>query len=271
MPGNPYSQNSNAPHNPYTSGGYEKAKVRKLVLVLVGVLAAIAIVTLVVQFSRPESQQSKYIKSATAAARKQIPNAKVKSIKVAGGFALAIVNDPTAEGQANAGNQTYFKVNADGSMTQLANGSSFGPLDLLGLGIPLATQSQLIGSSVGKVKQNLVEQCGYSGGVPGYSGFDGSFSPDEWQIDSATLSDLEQAVSNTIVSQNAGATSSKKVICVNAIQKNSNATTDIKTYISTFTVQVQFVTGDGTITSHMLSFAIGPNHYHSYMLDGNSI
>jgi len=273
MSWDPYSQNSNGTHNnPYTPGGYEKAKLRKLLLIVVGVLAAIAITTLVVHLSRPESQQSKYIKSATAAARKQIPHAKVKNLNVAGGFALAIVSDPTATGQANAGNTTLFKLNKDGSMTQIANGSSFDPIDLLGLGIPLATQAKLTESSTGQVRQNLADVCGYNGGsVPGYIGFEGSFSPDGWQIDSATLIGLEKVLSKAISNQNVAAKPGNAVICVNATRKNSNAVTDTKTYISTFTLQVQFVTSNGALTTHTLTFATGPNYYRNYALDGVDI
>jgi hypothetical protein len=272
MPQDVYSQNSNGTYdNSYTSSGYEKSKLRKTLLIVVGLFATIGIIALVVHFSQPESQQSKYIKSATAAARKQIPNAKVTNVKVAGGFALAIVSDPTADGQARAGNTTVFKVNKDGSMKQLANGSYFSPIDLLGLGVSLTTQVKLTGNSMGQVKQTLANQCDYNGGnTPGYSGFDGSFSPGEWQIDSATLSGLEQTLSDTI-SNSIETKPGKAVVCVNATQKNSNATTDMKTYVSTFTLQVQFITGDGTLTTHALTFATGPNHYRNYTLDGHTI
>jgi hypothetical protein len=268
-----YSQNSNgANYNPYTPGGDEKTKLRKILLIAVGVLASIAIIALVVHFSQSESQQSKYIKSATAAVRKQIPNAKVTNVKVGGGFAIATVSDPTTESRTNIVNTAVLKVNQDGSMTQIANGSSFSPLNLLELGIPLTTQASLTGSDVGQVKQTLADQCGYDGGsVPGYSGFDGSFSPGGWQIDAATLDRLEQALSDTFSNTNAEAKAGKAVICVDASKKNSNATTDKKTYISTFTLQVQFVTADGTLTKHTLTFAIGPKYYRNYTLDGHDI
>lgn len=272
MSEDPYSQSNNQTYNNlYTSGGYEKAKLIKLLLIVAGVLAASIILVLSIQFLKPESQQDKYTKSATAAAKKQTPNAKVRDVKVAGGFALAIVSDPSAEGQASAGNTTVFKVNKDGSMIQIANGSSFSPLDLLELDIPLPTQAKLTGSSIGQVKQRLADQCGNEDNAPGYSGFDGSFNPGEWQIDSATLIGLEQALSNAISNQNAKAKPSKAVICVNATQKNSNATTDKTTYISTFTLQVQFVNSDGTLSTHVVTFAVGPNYYRNYTLDGHDI
>ena len=271
MPWDPDLQNNNQIYNnPYAPDGYEKAKLRKLLLIVVGVFLTITIVIVIVHLSIPESQQSKYTKSATAAARKHTPNAKVKNVNVADGFAIAIVSDPAAEGQANSGNTTVFRVNKDGSMVQIANGSSFGPVDLLGLGIPLATQAKLTGSSVGQVKQNLANQCGYSAGIIGYIGFDGSFNPGGWQIDSATLSGLEQKLSPAI-NQNFNTKPGTSVICVNATQKNSNTTTDKTTYISTFTLQVQFITDDGTLTTHTVTFAVGPNYYHNYTLDGHNI
>jgi hypothetical protein len=269
MPWDPDLPNNNQVYNnPSTPGGYEKARLRKLLLIAVGVFLAITIIIVVAYLSQPGSQQSKHTKSATAAAKKHTPNAKVRNVKVAGGFALAIVSDPTAEGQASAGNTTVFKVNKDGSMVQIANGSSFSPLDLLELGIPLATQAELTGSHIGQVEQNLANQCGYDEGALGFDGFDGSFSPGGWQIDAATLSNLEQKLSSIISSQDVSA---NPVICVNATQNNSNATTDKTTYISTFTLQVQFITNNGTLTTHTVTFAIGPNYYRNYTLDGHNI
>jgi hypothetical protein len=272
MPWDPDLQNNNQVYNnTYTPGGYEKARLRKLLLIVVGVILAIIILIFIVHLSTPESQQSKYTKSATVAARKQTPDAKVSNVKVADGFAIATVSDPAAEGQANAGNTTVFRVNKNGSMVQLAIGSSFSPLDLLGLGIPLATQAKLSGSDIGHVKQNLAAQCGYSDGIIGYIGFDSSFNPDGWQIDAAALSGLEQKLSYVINNENANMKPDMKVICVDATRKNSNDATNITTYISTFTLQVQFVSDNGTLTTHTVIFAVGPNYYHNYTLDGHDI
>jgi hypothetical protein len=271
MPWDTDLQNNNQINNPYTSGGYEKAKLRKILFIVVGIFLTITILIVVVVLSIPESQQSKYTKSATVAAKKKTPDAQVKNVKVADGFAISIVSDPSADSQASAGNTTIFRVNKDGSMTQIANGSYFSPLDLLGLGIPLATQAKLTGKNIGFVEQNLATQCGYSQGIVGYNGFDGSFSPGGWQIDSATLSSLEQKLSNTINNQNDNLTPDMKVICVNATRNNSNDTIDKTTYISTFTLQLQFVTANGTLSTHTLTFAIGPKYYRSYTLDGNNI
>lgn len=269
----PHLQSSNETnHNPYTPGGYEKTKLKKLLLIVVGVLAAIAIIAFVVHLSLPESQQSKYTKSATAAARKVTPNAVASNVKVAGGFALATVSNPTAVGQSNAGNLTIFKVNKDGSMTQIANGSSFSPIDLLGLGIPLATQAVLTGHNLTQTQQNLAATCGYSGGsAPGYIGFNGSFNPGGWQIDAGTLDGIEQALTAAIGNKNAQAGSGGKVICVNATRDKSNFSTDKQTYISTFTLELQFITSNGTISTHTFTFAIGFNHYLNYTLDGQKI
>ncbi len=268
MPWDPNLQNNNLTNNnPYTAGGYEKAKLKKLLMIAVGVILIIVIAILLI----PQSQQSKYTNSATAAARKQIPDATVSNLKVAGGFAIAVVSDPSAEGQANSGNTTVFKVNKDGSMVQLANGSSFTPLDLLKLGIPLATRAELTGSSTETVTQNLEAQCGFSQGTVGYIGFDGSFNPGGWQIDSATLSSLEQKISGVINEQNTNQKPNTQVICVSASQKNSNEAIDKTTYVSTFTLQVQFVTDNGTLTTHTITFAIGPNYYRNYTLDGHDI
>src|SRR5487761_1774103 len=103
MSWDPDLQNNNQIYNnSYTPSGYEKAKLRKLLLIVLGVFLTIIILIFIVLLSIPESQQSKYTDSATVAARKHTPNAKVKDVKVAGGFAIATVSDPVAKGQANA-------------------------------------------------------------------------------------------------------------------------------------------------------------------------
>lgn len=261
-------------NNPYISGGYEKSKLRIiLVIVAVCVLACMGVIALLTHSSPPKSTPDKNTQSATAAARKKTPNAKVSNVKVADGFAISTVQDPTATGQASAGNVTLFKVNKDGSMTQIASGSYFSPIDMLGLGIPLATQAKLTGQSLDQVQQNLAQLCGYDGSnTPGYFGFDGSFSPGGWQIDATTLDSLEQALTGVLSQQNdAAQQQANVVVCVNATRENSNFTTSTQTYISTFTLQLQFITADGTVTTHMFTFATGPNYYRSYTLDGQKI
>lgn len=284
MSWNPFSRNDNEVYNnpyasegyesnPYTSSGYEKSKLRIILIIVAAfVLVSIGVIALIMHFSSPKSTQDKYTQSATAAARKNTPNAKVSNLKVAGGFAMSTVQDPTADGQANAGNVTIFKVNKDGSMTQIANGSSFSPIDLLGLGIPLATQAELTGKSVSQIQLDLANLCGYDGSdTPGYLGFDSSFNPGGWQIDASTLDGIEQALTSVLSGKNSQAQQGKMVICVNATRENSNRSTDAKTYISTFTLQLQFITTDGTLTTHMFTFAIGPNYYRNYTLDGQQI
>lgn len=272
MPWDPDLQNNNQiGNNQYTAGGYDKAKLRKVILIVASVIFTIVILVLLVHLAIPESQQSKYTQSATLAARKHTPNAKVTNIKVADGFAIATVSDPSAIGQSNSGNTTIFKVNQDGSMVQIATGSSFSPLDLLGLGIPLSTQAKLTGSNIQQVKQNLANFCGYSDGTIGYTGFDGSFNPGGWQIDSATLGILEEKLSHAINNLNISASSGNLIICAQATLKNSNLTTDKTTFNSIFSLQVQFVTADGTLTTHTVTFSIGANDYRSYTLDGQNI
>jgi hypothetical protein len=267
MPWNSYSQSNNgAGDDLYTRGGYEKKKVR-IVVIIVCVLVLTVVLASVLQ-----SRQDEPTRSATAAARKVTPNAVVSNLKVDGGFAVSTVSSPTASGQGKSGNITVFKVNSDGSMTQIANGSSFSPLDLLGLGIPLSTQAKLTGQTASQVQQALANTCDYTGGnAPGYSGFNGLFNPGGWEIDPSTLDDLEQALSATISNKNNQLSGDQKIICVNAIRENSNFTVDTQTYISTFTLELQFITGNGAITTHTFTFSIGPNYYRSYTLDGQKI
>jgi hypothetical protein len=274
---NPFSQNrdggaSNIAYTP--GGGYEKrSKLAMIIILVVGIIVGISILVLGIQFFLAKSEQAKITNSATTAASKHTPSAQVSNVKVADGYALAIVSDPNATSQANAGNTTIFKVNKDGSMVQIANASYFSPIDLLVLGIPLATQAKLTGNTVSQVQQTLADACNYntSGDTPGYSGFDGSFNPGGWQIDSGALNDIEQTLTTAIASKNSGVNSDKKIICVNVSQNNSDTKTDLQTYISTFTLELQFITSDGTLTTHTFNFSVGPRNYRSYILDGQAI
>lgn len=267
MPWNPFSQNNNkTTADLYTQSGYEKKKL-VAVAIIIGVLIGVVVVTVVVQ-----SRRDRYTRAATAAARKETPNAKAKDVRVAGGFAIATVSDSTAESQIRSGNMTIFKVHEDGSMTQIASGSSFSPIDLLELGIPLTAQAELTVTDINQVKQDLANACDYSGAnAPGYNGFGGSFEPDNWQIDSGTLANLEQVLSAAVGDKNAVAKPEEKVICIKATRENSTVTTDMKTYISTFTLKLEFITGDGVLTTHPFTFSIGPNYYRNYTLDGQKI
>lgn len=272
MSRNLFSRNSNEIYRTaYTPGGYDKAKLRKI-LIVVTVCVLISVGVVLTALLLPQSEQSKYTKSATEAVRKNNPNAEASDVKVAGGFAIAIVKDPTDQGQSKAGSVTVFRVNKDDSMVQLATGSSFNPIDLLGLGIPLATQAKLTARNTDQVKQDLVNTCGYNGdGLPSYRGFIGSFDPNGWQIDATTLDVLQQSLAAKIASGNVKAKPGKNIICVNAIHTGSSATTDSKTYASTFTLRAQFITSDGTLTDHSITFTIGPRYYRSYMLDGQKL
>ncbi len=257
-------------NNQVSSPSYDHNEYGKKRLLVTAVLLACAIVLIAVVIFLLNGGQDNYTKSATAAAKKVIPDAKVNSLKVAGGFAMASVSSPSSNGQAKSGIVTIFKVNKDGSMTQIANGSSFSPIDLLELGIPLSTQAELTGQKLSQIQQNLESMCGYSGGnVPGYIGFNGSFNPDGWQIDATTLDGLEQSLTAEISNNNAKAQSGEKVVCVSATRDKSNVITDKKTYISTFTLQVQFIMANGETTTHTLTFSNG--HYRSYALDGQKI
>lgn len=148
-----FTQNDNNLYDDhYTPNGYDKSKVKKILLIIIGVFILLGVIALIIQLSTHQTKQDKYTQSASAAAKKQTPNAKVSDVRVADGFAIAIVSDPTANNQANGGNTTIFKVNKDDSMSQIASGSYLNPIDLLNMGIPLATQAKLKNSSLDMIK-----------------------------------------------------------------------------------------------------------------------
>ncbi|HEX5395292.1 MAG TPA: hypothetical protein VFW52_03020 [Candidatus Saccharimonadales bacterium] len=269
----PYQDNSSGINSdPNTTGEFKNTNRKKPLLITVGILAAVLLIVFAVYLSLFSGGQDKNTKAATDAARKATPNAEVSNLKVADGFAIATVSDPTAKGQAISGYSTVFKVNNDGSMTQLAKGSDFNPINLLELGIPLATQAKLSGRNLAQVQQDLTSSCGYNGGnSPGYYGFHASFKPDGWQIDATTFDGLEKALTSTISKKNAAAKEGEKIVCINAIREKSGYTTNMKTYTRTFALGLQFITGNGTATDHKFTFAIGPSTYRSYTLDGHKI
>lgn len=263
MPENTFSQSDNE----------EKRLARvRMVAVVCGVVIVVGLLVLTTSFIIGKVRQDKSIKAATTAAKKYTPNPKITNLKIAGGFALATVSDSTVDGPANADNIAVFKVNKDGSMKQIAVNIFFNPLELLELGIPLKTQAKLTEKSLEKTQLALANSCNYSGSsAPGYIGFDDSFNPDGWEIDAATLDGLQQALTTVISNKNASAEFGKKTICIKATRENSNVTTDMKTYISTFTLKLRFITHDGVITNHIFTFATGPNYYRNYTLDGQQI
>ena len=258
--------NNNAQDN--SSYPASKQKNQMMVIFVLLIVLVVGVTIIVALLNRPD----KHTQSATEAARKEIPNAEVKDVRVAGGFATATVSDPTSGSQILDGNVMIFKVSEDGSMTQIANGNSFTPIDLLALDIPLKTQAELLETDLSQITQNLAGTCGYGkGDAPGYYGFDGYFEPDRWQIDSGTLDDIQQVLTTKITNDNSTVEYNDKTICVNATGDNSNVTTDMKTYISTFTLDLEFISGGGEITTRTFTFSIGPNYYHAYTLDGRKL
>lgn len=261
------SSPSNNEVNGYTYTQNKPAKNKVLIVVLLVILLVAVTVTAVI-LNRPD----KLTRSALDAARKETPNARVREVRASGGFARAIVSDPTAESQIKAGNVTYFRVNNDESMTQIATGSSFSPIDLLDMGIPLQAQAEITGISLDKAIKNLSDACGYSdSGDPGYAEFGGSFDPDGWQIDSGTLSNIKRVLSASFAERGVEADSNSNVVCVIATNNKSDAKTDLKTYISTFSLELNFVDNKGTVSKHAFVFSIGPSYFKSYTLDGREL
>lgn len=264
---NNYQQNNSGMDNMPST---QKTPNKKLVFILVvfGIILCSALIIFAVRKDTPNSDVDK----AKAAARKEIPNAEAKQVIVADGFAMAIVYVPKDKSQLGSGNTTIFRVNEDGSMTYITSGSYFSPIDLLGLGIPLKTQAKLRETELSDVKQELANTCNYGyDNKPGFSGFDGSFNPDGWQIDSASLDGITQTLDTVIEANNARSKYDDKVVCINTQIKGSNVGVDKTTFASTFTLKLQFITGNGVITDHDFTFNDGPIYSRIYTLDGQKI
>lgn len=264
---NQYQQNNSGLNNlPYT----QNTRNKKLILALIAV--AIVLCAGFIVFIVSNNGSSSDADRAKAAARKEIPNAEVKQVVVADGFAMATVYVPKDKSQLGSGNTTIFKVNKDGSMVYITSASYFSPVDLLGFGIPFETQAKLRETDVNSIGQELANSCNYNyDNTPGYSGFEGSFNPDGWQIDSASLEGITQALNTVVESSNSSKETADKTFCVNAIIKGSDVSVDKTTYASTFMLKLQFITGNGVITDHNFTFSDGPIYSRSYTLDGQKI
>lgn len=212
----------------------------------------------------PNSDEEK-IKIAT---RKEIPNAEVKQVIIAGDFASAIVFVPKDPSQLGAGNSAYFTKNSDSSFTYIASGSYFNPIDLLGFGIPIDTQSKLTQTSIDTVKYNLSNSCNYhDGGVPGFINFNNSFNPDGWQIDASSMDYIHQVLGSHLSSINSDKEFDNRIICVNALKEDSLIEFNEVTFTSTFKLKLQFITGNGVTTIHNFSFTDDPAPTRVFTLD----
>jgi hypothetical protein len=264
---------------PYTNetNSYQQTdrqpKGNKIAIAIIAVVLSLVTIVVVIM-----GRTDKYTQSALAAARKVTPNAKVRDVKVSDGFAVATVSDPTGEGELRTGVLTYFKVNDDESMTQIASGNTPLPISLLELGISISTQADLNGSSVDDVMQNLTNECDFSENdsvgyedSTGYAGFDGSFDPDGWQIDAGTLDHIKQVLNASLAEQSKGSSSNSSVVCVIATNNKSDVKTDTETYISTFSMELNFVDTKGDVSRHDFAFSIGPRYFRSYSLDGRNL
>ena len=247
-------------------------QVQRIVIIATASLLGLALIILVIFSFIPANNTNKITRAAIEAAQAVTPDATVEDVVVADGFAMALVSDPHTDSQGSAGNRTFFSVAKDGSMKQIISGSDFNPITLLELSIPLETQAKLRGQPITELRYALASSCGYADDMqPGYIGFGGTFQPDDWQIDAATLTGLQRALSQHLTTKNKATTVDKRVICVDATRENSNVTTDTATYISTFTLQTLFITGAGETSPHTITFAIGPKNYHKYTIDDKEI
>lgn len=261
-----YQQNNGGINTPVT----QNTRNKKLIIILVIVSFVLCAIFAMFIFSQGESNDLE--DKAAAAAREVIPNAEAKQVIVADGFAMAIVYVPKDESQLGAGNTSVFKVNEDGSMTYLASASYFSPIDLLEFGIPLETQAKLRETDVSNIKKELANLCDYGYyDTPGFSGFEGSFNPDGWQIDSASLEGITSVLGGVIETNNANKNYDDKVICINTELEGSDISVDETTFASTFTLKFQFITGNGVITDHLFTFSDGPVYSRIYTLDGQTL
>ncbi len=226
------------------------------------------------------SKSSRYYKAALAAARKSDgQDTTISDLKVAEGFAVATILN---ESKSPQGYLAIFKVRSVRSMTVIASGSQIDPIELVELHMPFATQVKLTWVGSEESLRNYVAGEGeYAGeSTHGYSGFDGSFGPNGWEIDAGTFDSMEAALSKAIHKRNAQANASEKTIDVDAaykLNRDSKITVNKTTYSETFTLKLVFVSAIGTFTEHTLKATQHPGGaggvpaYFTYALDGRDI
>jgi len=223
---------------------------------------------------------SKYYKAALAAARKYDgPDTKISGLKVARGFARALILNTSVSPQSYT---AIFKVHSVRSMKVIASGSAIDPVALVELHMPFATQVKLTWSGSEKSLRHAVATEGEYAeeNTPGFTGFDGSFGPDSWELDAGRFDGIEHALSKAVHKRNAHTKNSKRTIDVDAAYKfnrHSKITVNKTTYLETFTLKLAFVSETGTFTKHTLKAtqhpAQGPtgSSYYTYKLDGHHI
>lgn len=241
-----------------------------IVLVVLGFLLGVILVTFALLSNRPTGLETQ----AALAARKEIPNAEAKEVIVADGFAIAYVYVPGDKSQLGAGQSTIFRVNQDGSMTYIASASYFSPIDLLNFGIPLETQAKLKETSLDNTKKELASSCDYEKNGPeatGFSGFDGTFNPDGWEIDPASLEGIIQTLDTFAQTNNTNKSYDNKIICIVTSKEGSDITVNKSTFVSTFKLKVTLITGGGEVSDADFTFTDGPVNSRTYTLGGKTI
>ena len=261
-----------SPRNP-NSAPVEHRLARMVALLAVALMLTTMAATGARAASSIANMDSRYHDAALAAARKSDGrNTTISDLKVASGFAVASILNKSRSPQ---GYLAIFKVHSVRSMTVIASGSEIDPVELVELRIPFATQVKLFPSESEESLQHAVADEGQYAGqnTPGFSGFDGSFGPDGWELDAGTFDSLEAALSKAVTELNADANVSNRTIDVDAAYKLNRH----NRFVQNFTLKLAFISSIGTFTIHTLEAtyhggrAGGVPAYYTYALDGHDI
>lgn len=237
-------------------GDQQQLKKRRLLLIGLIVLFVLFVIVLAVlaQPSASQRRQQKLNQTATTASQKRrsSTNWTATNTVEAGGYASSLV---TQTGQS----QNYiviYKVDKTGAMTEIASGSSFTPMSLLELGIPLDTQAKLTQQSLSAVQQKLEQSCGYKGGdTPGIetNSFQSVQTDGVSTLGGGKMLSIQYVLGNAISTLNAAQSNADdKVVCVTAVPTNASGENDSSINLS---FQLHFFTGNGVLTTHDFTYS----------------
>jgi len=245
------------------------------VIVIIVFIAAVIGLAIIFQPSPAQKKQQQVTNAAQKAANTYVSNANANSnanpavtvtnVKTSGRFAIGTttINGNPAQG--------IFTINSDGTLTQIASGTSFSPIELLGYGMSLTDIATLTGRTIAQAQQWLFTVCNYTGGsAPGYSGFTNTFANGQVTLDPQAITTIQNALTGAIAAQNATESQSQQMVCINAVTGGSTQVANPNVNVVT-TFNVQFIAGDGTLTTHSISLTVDMNFNTTVTLDGTRI
>jgi hypothetical protein len=231
-------------------------------------LISVITLTLLSMPTKKQQEQKKLDNTLTQTAQKARNNDALiaTNSKRSGDFAMAQVGDKVSSAKV------FYKMNADGSASQIAIQQNFDPIILLQRGMSINNIAELTNSSAVEIQKSVNTQCGYNGGnTLGF--FVGSFlggilNNGRTSLNNNDVQMLRSRITPVIQAQNSG--KKDPAICVVAVSTNSAQVVNPNVNVIT-SFQVQFITSSYDMTTHNIAITVDMNFHTTTMLDGQQI